>query len=255
MPNAVAPARIEFILVYACPACGREALIRPRETAAPATCRHCRQVYQPFPLADAARDAMLAAYASHQPPAPATVRVAGLRGLCFVLAAHGQPLQFDALAEVDTLHASLTNGRANADVPFAMGRTLLLHGSLREVGRPGDFAFAVIEGPTRRAEAFLEFADPGPDLAALPRGSNVCVQGVCRGLMGSHHPLSMVFSDCRLVGLQGQLLPPGVQVADAAMDFPPNSPANPLDAHVIFQYPPAQAQGEQDRGPSTEDPE
>ncbi|MCA1944495.1 MAG: hypothetical protein LDL30_04310 [Desulfovibrio sp.] len=235
MADFIPPARIEFILVYACPACGRETLLRPHDAGAPTTCRHCSHVYQPHPLAKSAREAMLTAYAAHQPPAPRCVKVMGLRGLSFTLFDNTGPLQFDALAEVDSLHARLCAESQAGMVPSSMGSTLLIHGVVREMTTPGDFTFAVIEGSSKRAEAFLEFSDLLLPPTALPRGDAVCVQGVCRGLMGSHNPLSMVFSGCRLVGLHGQALPPGGQAADVVAEFPPNSPRNPLDAHVLFQ--------------------
>ncbi|WP_460030427.1 TFIIB-type zinc ribbon-containing protein [Megalodesulfovibrio paquesii] len=237
MPDVIAPARVEFVLVYACPSCGKDALLRAKETGQPTACRHCQTVFTPQALADEARDGMLRIFSRLQPPAPRAVKVSGMRGLCFTLFGSLDLSQFASVAEVDLLHSKLTASASARQVGELIGQTILIHGTVRESGTPGQFTFGIIEGTSKRTEAFLEFPAQEQALEQLQHAGVICVQGTCNGLMGSHNPLAIWCSDCRVVGVQGRQLPPGREVPGVIFDLLPNSPRNPLDAHLIFQAP------------------
>lgn len=233
MPETIAPARIDFVLTYACPQCGRETLLRATDVAGPLTCKQCSHTFQPQPLAEAARRAMLSSYVQHQPPVPRIIQVIGLRGYCYTLANSPDHIDFESVVDIDQLH-----GRLQKDAAAPPTSPVLIHGMIKEVSVPGDFAFAVLEGGGHQTEAFLEFADSTFDFGSLRPKSHICAQGLCLGLMGSHNPAAIVFQKCMLLGIQGRLLPPGGHVKNAMLDLPPQSDRNPFETHIIFQAPP-----------------
>ncbi len=233
MPLTIAPARVDHVLIYACPDCGKETLLRAMDVDGPLACKGCNAEFQPQPLADVAYAAMQEAYIRHQPPVPREVKVIGLRGYCYSMAATANKLTFTTVIDIEQLHGRLSKGEQ-----LPQQEPVLIHGMLREISTPGSFTFAVIEGSNKQAEAFLEFPGATFDVSALRGKSSICVQGHCAGLMGSHNPNSIIFSDCILVGMQGRLLPPGGLCKDALLDLPPKSHRNPSETHLIFQAPP-----------------